>query len=362
MHKRWFIFIIFFASVQLAEAQSTNISTLFMSNQKKADYFFSHFAYRNALEIYLHIIEKQPDNTHVRMRIAECYYYMHEPFEAELWVEPLLEKEGIDPEIHYLHAEALAMGGRYLTAIASYQRYADLVPDDTRATEKIKFLKEVDRFRKDSLRFSIQNVAFNSPYADFGLSLFKDEYVFVSTRDKNLFIKHLHMDALHEDETLLDMFIVSGSNGTYTEPKHFEKDILKSTHHDGPIYFYDNYRKAIFTRSNVEGRKAIKDNNGLTHLKMYFADVDEAGNLSNIQPFEYNSDHYSVGLGMISPDGTRLYFSSSAPGYGGSDIFYCINENGKWTQPINAGPAINTAGDEMYPFLLNDSTLYFSSD
>jgi outer membrane protein OmpA-like peptidoglycan-associated protein/tetratricopeptide (TPR) repeat protein len=362
MSKRWFSVILIIGCAVLAEAQSTNVSTLFKNNKKKADYFYSHFAYRNALEIYLHIIEKNPDDVHARMRIAECYYFMHEPFEAEIWVEPLLDRDDIDHIVHYLHAEALTMSGRYLQAIRSYERYLTFEPDDQRAIDKISFLNNVNYYMKDSLRFMMENVAFNSEFSDFGMTFFRDDFVFISTRDMNLFVKHLHMDALHEDETLLDMFIVSGKKGNYQEPQHFQKESLKSKHHDGPIFFYDDFKKAIFTRSNVHKGKAVLDDFGRTQLKMYFADVDEAGNLNNIQPFEYNSDHYSVGLGVVSPDGQRLYFSSTAPGEGGADIFYCTKEGNKWSAPINAGKGVNTAGDELYPFMLDNTTLYFSSD
>ena len=34
---------------------------------------------------------------------------------------------------------------------------------------------------------------------------------------------------------------------------------------------------------------------------------------------------------------------------------------GQWSEPANLGPAVNTDGDEMFPFLHNDGTLYFAS-
>ncbi len=54
----------------------------------------------------------------------------------------------------------------------------------------------------------------------------------------------------------------------------------------------------------------------------------------------------------VTPDGTRLYFASDRPGgFGGSDIW--ISErlpSGAWGDPRNAGPAVNTAEDELSPF------------
>lgn len=66
----------------------------------------------------------------------------------------------------------------------------------------------------------------------------------------------------------------------------------------------------------------------------------------------------------LSFDGRTLYFSSNRPGgYGESDIWYTTFKNGRWTPPINAGPEINTTGDEQSPFIAkDDQTLYFNSD
>jgi len=57
-----------------------------------------------------------------------------------------------------------------------------------------------------------------------------------------------------------------------------------------------------------------------------------------------------------------MYFTSDQPGgSGGSDIYYCDRAGTSWGLPINAGKKINTSGDEMFPFLVGDSMLYFSS-
>lgn len=66
----------------------------------------------------------------------------------------------------------------------------------------------------------------------------------------------------------------------------------------------------------------------------------------------------------LSFDGRTLYFSSNRPGgYGESDIWYTTFKNGRWTPPVNAGPEINTSGDEQSPFIAkDDQTLYFNSD
>lgn len=66
----------------------------------------------------------------------------------------------------------------------------------------------------------------------------------------------------------------------------------------------------------------------------------------------------------VSCDGQWLYFASNRPGgLGGTDIWYSMRDGyGHWTEPRNAGPYINSAGDEEAPFLANDGqALFFSS-
>ena len=66
----------------------------------------------------------------------------------------------------------------------------------------------------------------------------------------------------------------------------------------------------------------------------------------------------------LNADESVLIFSSDiAGGYGGKDLWLVTKEQkGKWSLPINLGPAVNTSGDEMFPFLHNDESLYFASN
>ncbi|KAA8474254.1 WD40 repeat protein [Arcticibacter tournemirensis] len=67
----------------------------------------------------------------------------------------------------------------------------------------------------------------------------------------------------------------------------------------------------------------------------------------------------------LSANGRTLYFVSNRPGgLGGYDIWSTeLLEGGKWANPVNLGPSINTPYDEHSPFIHPDnSTLYFSSN
>ena len=87
------------------------------------------------------------------------------------------------------------------------------------------------------------------------------------------------------------------------------------------------------------------------------------------QPAERLSEPINTALdeqnAFISADGQQLFFSSNAPGgYGGRDIYRSRRlPNGKWGEPLNLGPAINSADDEDSPvYHTYSNVLYFSSN
>lgn len=114
---------------------------------------------------------------------------------------------------------------------------------------------------------------------------------------------------------------------------------------------------------------------------MYFTACSRPGGLGSCDiwysSFDGKAWSEAVNIGMpvnskyweaqptISTNGKVLFFISNRPGgLGGRDIWFSrMNEAGKWGLPENMGPAINTSGNEMSPFIHFDGrTLYFSSD
>ncbi|OQP63500.1 flagellar motor protein MotB [Niastella vici] len=78
---------------------------------------------------------------------------------------------------------------------------------------------------------------------------------------------------------------------------------------------------------------------------------------------QINTDAWESGP-SLSPDKRDLYFASTRlGGYGGSDIYVShLLPNGRFSEPENLGPEVNTIADESTPFIHADNeTLYFTS-
>jgi hypothetical protein len=58
--------------------------------------------------------------------------------------------------------------------------------------------------------------------------------------------------------------------------------------------------------------------------------------------------------------GRLMVFASDRPGgEGGYDLYYSINSNEQWSEPVNFGPDINSPYDEYRPILINDAIDYY---
>lgn len=364
MKKYILIFSVLVVLPLFTDAQSTNIGTAFYANVKKADLYFNHYAYRNALNLYLHANDKDPGNLYIIDQIAECYFKLHDPGSAELWFAKIIDKPGVVSESKFDYAEALSMNGKYTESKYWFEQFLKENPDSKITKEKISFLENLKKYLSDSLRFIVTGVNFNTTHSDYGAHYFHEGVTFASSRDVDQFLKHKAFDGVDVDESLLNMYYVKGKKqGDHSKTQHLHREDIKSYLHEGPMAFYRNDTRAVFTRTNIDNGKPVYDENHNSHLNLFFADVDKLGSMTNIVPFEHNSSSFSLAHATVSADGKTMYFTSTTQdGFGGSDIYFSILVNGTWTKPENVGGGINTQGDESFPFLANDSTLYFSSN
>src|ERR1043165_8131253 len=98
-------------------SQSTNISTFFHNNRKKADLLFSQRAYRNALVIYQRMVDKDESALYAKQQIAECYVKLNDLFTAQTWYQALMKEPNVTDETKFKYAQVLYITQRYDEAI-----------------------------------------------------------------------------------------------------------------------------------------------------------------------------------------------------------------------------------------------------
>ena len=122
---------------------------------------------------------------------------------------------------------------------------------------------------------------------------------------------------------------------------------------------------------------ALPDNNTLAVINAYDAYNPDAviaftqrqanGRWSKPLPIEVKNNLKQgrwLSLHLAADGKTLMYAVRRHDGYGGRDIYVCFRQaDGRFSEPLNLGPDINTSGNEHCPFLAADGkTLYFDTD
>lgn len=111
-------------------------------------------------------------------------------------------------------------------------------------------------------------------------------------------------------------------------------------------------------------RDIRKSNDYEVQPEIYYSQLDASGNPVDFVGLPINAPlEYGLKSPFVDESQNRLYFSSNMPGgYGEYDLYYMeFDEAFTFGQPVNLGPLINTAGNEIDPFMQNGS-FYFASD
>lgn len=323
-------------------------------------------AYQGAIDVYMRILDKNSKNTEAIAGIAECYRHLNNYSEMEYWYYELVQTNPT-PEAWLYHAKAAHAIGNRQKALKSAQQAKRLNP-----TYEVEFLikalneEVVQNLRASGALYKVEAVkAINTDKNEFSPIVLKsNQLVFVSDREsgKKSPITSQRTDAWNGsnftdvfvvDRTLTDAKKMTFSYGT---PKQLEG--ISTKYHDGPVSFSPDGNEAYFSTSSREGRSP----DGIWRIKIYrtLAEGKSWGKPQGVAVI--NSDEYSVYHPTLSPKGTKLIFAAEMPGgAGGLDLYYCDLEDGRWTPPTPL-VGINTEGNEAFPFLHKDGTLYFASD
>ena len=257
-------------------------------------------------------------------------------------------------ELHY--AQVLNSNGNPNEAKTWLQAYLDKIPNDQAAINLLHSIEQPSLYYEDSTRFTIRKININSTEADFSPAFYQKGIVFASGRRE---AKNHKKSG--EGSAFFDLYYSEADDlrpEMLQPPQQFDKKI-NSEYHEGPAVFYENGTKVIFTRNAL----VIHKGDSVHRLKLYYAQKDDKSNWSKPVALPFNSDDYSAGHPAISADETQLYFVSDMPGsLGGTDIYVSKWEEGSWGKPVNLGPQVNTSGNEMFPFLHENGTLYFASN
>jgi peptidoglycan-associated lipoprotein len=343
-------------------AAATVVLTASMFSQKllkKADASFEARQYFNALEMYKQVYgsvskDKKPL---VLYKSGISCQEINDYKGAETYYNKAIASNFDDPTVYLRLAEVLKSQQKYPEAIVEYNNYKSKGGDAKKADLGVKSCELAQQWKDQPQRYKIENMSLiNSKESDYAPSYSDKKYqtlIFTSRRDGALGSKELNLGTNHSDiyETKLD------KNGKWSTPVLLPPAV-SSPVNEGRGWVSKKGDMIFFTRCPEDKGKQNKC--GIYMAKKQGSTWGEA------QRLPFNVDSVQFGHPTLSADGKMLYFAAKmSGGYGGADIWSCTFDvkGNTWGQPVNAGPAVNTEGDELYPTISDDGKkLYFSSN
>jgi peptidoglycan-associated lipoprotein len=338
------------------------------SIEKKASKAFKLGKYQNAIVLNKKILEKNPNNPKANYFIAESYRLSNRIKDAEPYYAKAGGRTFDQDSVRFYRAQSLKASGKYADAsqefdalIASTQNV--LLKDRATAERKgIDYLATLDGKQN---YYKVKNLeALNTPASEFSPVHINNELYFTSSRGDGKIYEA-------EGKPFTDLYKVATSGAkvdvsTITKLPSIFNDEIRN---EGCATFSPDGKTMIFAKGNSEKKKS-----GGVDVDLYISRF--RNNVwSEPIPVNVNTVIKSEGDGdarnfswdsspSFAPDGRTLYFASNRKGgYGGIDIYSAqMDSRGRFSRVRNLGPEINTAGDELFPYVAEDAKLYFASD
>lgn len=327
------------------------VFTTHLFSQKKGDKVYDNLGYLTATDYYQNL-DDEKQTYDIKLKLANSFRLNSQYEVAEYWYAQIInEVEEVETILHY--AQTLQANGKCEDAVRWYKGYEKQSSDKTRSF--IKDCSDIDKFENHK-HIKLSNLAdLNTEHHDFSPIPHKDGIIFTSMRGGNKMLSN-NTDKWTNDN-FSDLFYAKKKEDKFEEPKPLKGDV-NGGFHDGVATFNAPTKEMIFTRTSKQKSKE----GDIKKLKIY-STKGEGDTWNEIKELPFCDKEYSTCHPTLSTDGQRLYISSDRPGgFGGMDIYVSQKLGNNWGDPVNLGPTVNTAGNEIFPFISQKDKLFFASD
>lgn len=295
--------------------------------------------------------EQRPQRGEVAYKMGKCYQKLNMAARASASYQNAIRYGVTDSMARLYLAQSLHAEGKYVPAIKAYEEFLELSPSNPVALSGLEGAKASAVLKKNKTRWVVrQDKLLNSRRADFSPMFNGDILYFTTTNEKVTGDKRSEITGMKKSDIWMSK---KDEQGNRLRPEPVEGE-LNSELDEGIMSFSPDGSTMYLT-------KARREPNANTGVEIYTSQRSDAKWSAPVK-FEITADTVSsYAHPAVSPDGNYLYFASDMPGTGGKDIWR-INLKERSGSLENLGTDINTPGDEMFPYMLTDSIMYFSSD
>jgi peptidoglycan-associated lipoprotein len=325
----------------------------------KADKRFARGEYEAAITLYKADVAKGRNVAQANYRLAESYRLSNRAELAEEYYKAAMAGGVKNSEAGYRYAQALRANGKFEEAAAQFEAYAQNGSNRTLAglaeteAKNARAATSIVAMRTNNEVLPLDQI--NTPASEFSTTRIPDtkELVFASGREGKVYpgngegFNDLYAVKFDDDQKL--------TGGTV---RKLDPIINAADTHEASATYSPDGKMMVFARSNNGSKKGYLS---VDLWVSYFRGGawTEPEILRGVN--SSTADEFSP---VFSPDGQTLYFASTRKGgLGGNDLYKSTMESpGRFSTPENLGDQINTPGNENYPAVAPDGTLYFSSD
>jgi peptidoglycan-associated lipoprotein len=331
------------------------------SAAKDAEAAFRNEQYFTAKDLFYKAAQEEKKNMNKKgyyyFMSGECCRFILDPKSAEERYKAAIEAKYSNPEVYLRLAEMQKEQENYKEAEKNFRTYKEK-GGDARGEKGEQSCKLAQELIKNKTRHIIENEQIlNTQYYDFSpvISSKKgDEMIFSSSRPGGLGTKTDERTG----QTYTDLWVTNkDKKGKWLEPTSLPQGI-NSDVNEGAAVFDSRYEMMYYTSCPLVKKKKLG-------CDIYYVERKSGRWGTAVKMNLKDHDSISVGHPALTNDDLTLIFASDMPGgLGGKDLWKVSydKKNKTWGTPENLGPAINTPGDEMFPYIHSDGSLYFSSD
>lgn len=320
---------------------------------RKSQSYFEKGEYELAIQSLKPLAEKGYEASASNFLIAESYRLSNRIKLAGPYYQKAKLAGNTDKLIPYQIAYSAKANGNYEEEKAQLKAFIASKPSKNlrlRAEIELEQIDKIIEIAQKTTPVNLENLEGNTPLAEFAPRILDGDLILSGTQKSVVYKNNgLPMVGLYRAKLKSPSAIAS--------VELFSNAVFKENANEGTPAFSKDGSMMVFARGNTGKKDASPD------VDLYIS-RKENGTWSVPELLSISDSLAWDGSPAFSSDGKTLYFASNRRGgKGGLDLYRVNMDNsGRFGRAINMGSAINTPGDEIFPFVSDDGKLYFSSN
>lgn len=298
---------------------------------------FEKGLYPEAIANLKNVEEKNPE---INRMIAESYFFLGDYSDAESYYQKIYDSEKSADDLLAL-SQIYLNAGNYEAAVLLSERAANAGADRELIDKRVAAIQELTNkgANKDLI---VRPISSQPKSKSLGVATVGNKIVFSNLGRKN-----------SKGVKTFQLYFSELDDQDFSKEKEFAVKLdlgvdvgAASFSEDGQSMYYTRW----YTKKGRELMEIVQA-------------VWKNGKWKPTSLMPFNSKKFSCAYPFISADGKSLFFASNMPGgYGGMDLYVSQKRGNSWGVPVNLGKEVNTKLNEIYPKILKDNNLWFTSN